>query len=61
MTLCPVVLERCDRPECAGGRCEESAELMLAPCAGCGYLVVMRGAGICVDCLVIELKQTTEA
>ena len=34
---------------------------MLVPCAGCGYLLVLRGAGICVDCLAIELKQTTEA
>ena len=61
MPLCPVDLERCDRPQCAGGRCEESGELMLLPCAGCGYLLVLRGGVICVDCLAIELKQTTEA
>ena len=33
---------------------------MLTPCVGCGYLLVLRSAGVCVDCLAIELKQTME-
>ena len=60
MSICPVDLERCDRPECAGGHCELAGELRLAPCADCGYLIVMRGAVICVDCIGVELVEATE-
>jgi hypothetical protein len=60
MAICPMDLEICERPGCAGGRCEESGELRLAPCVGCGYLFVLRGAGYCVECLAIEITETKE-
>ena len=60
MTICPVDLECCDRAECTGGRCERSGDARLAPCVGCGYLIVLRGAVICVDCISVELVEATE-
>jgi len=60
MSICPVDLERCDRPECTGGHCQLSGEFRLAPCAGCGYLIMLRRAVICVDCTSVELIEATE-
>ena len=52
MLLCPVDLAVCDRPGCAGGRCEMAAEPRLTVCWECGE-VVSHGvvAGICVACV----------
>ena len=60
MPICPLDLEHCDRPDCAGGCCEMSGDARLAPCVDCGYLVVIRGPGICVECLAIDITAATE-
>ena len=61
MTLCPVDLDICARPECAGLYCAQSGESRLVPCLECGVLIVLRGAVICIDCLTVESVQPAEA
>ena len=61
MALCPLDLEFCDRPECAGVHCPQTGELQVTPCVKCGYLIVLRGAGMCVDCISVELSAVPEA
>lgn len=60
MIVCPVDLQHCDRPACAGGHCEIAGELRMLPCYDCGYLIVRRGAGLCVECVTIALVETSE-
>ena len=61
MRICPVDLARCDRHACASGICEQSGELPLLPCVDCGVLIVLRGAGICAECISVYLPQSEEA
>ncbi|MDB5807881.1 MAG: hypothetical protein JWN94_3 [Betaproteobacteria bacterium] len=60
MPICPMDLERCDRPECAGKYCGKVDEFALEPCVGCGYLIVMRRGGFCVECITVATTNEPE-
>ena len=59
MILCPVELECCSRPECAGGECQQCGERMSPPCAQCGFVIVLQAG--CVECAVVEACRPPEA
>jgi len=54
MADCPVKLDYCARSNCRQGHCALSGDRVLDPCAECGELVIIRRAGICVECIAIR-------
>ena len=54
MLICPFDMSWCLRPDCLTGVCHRATDDPLAPCEGCGALIVRRIAHvICVECVEV--------